>query len=383
MNAESFLLQAKRKSGVTNIDSTQVYEALSRLIDALHNEAKLSQFGRMIASKDIERMLQNYFETQAFHQSFKDSSSNAKIKKPVFIIGMPRTGSSFLHNLLACDSRWRAPKYWETLYSSPPTKSESPSRHRIRKAKVDLALFHMIAPNYRKIYMYGAELAAECIAIMAMSFVSPRFGFTYNVPSYWNWISKNQCFEGYRFHKTFLEFLQLPEDKTQWLLKAPGHIMHLGSLLNFYPDCRLIFTHRHPLKAIPSIASNTQTLRKVFSKHSQAEEVGKEELERWSLAWDHTEKIRQSPALDPSQWIDLNYSEIVADPLEIAKKIYKAFKMEFTKETENSMKTFLEKNTQNKHGKHVYIHESFGLKESDIETKFSSYIEKFNLKQEA
>lgn len=381
MNAESILSRAKKKSGVENIETHQVFEALSMLVHSLDNEANLSRFGKMIATKDLERMLQNYLEIQTFHRAFKHSSQNINIEKPVFIIGMPRTGSSFLHNLLACDPQWRAPKYWETLYSSPPTPAAAPSKHRIRKAKIDLSLFHMIAPSYRKIYMYGAELAAECIAIMAMSFVSPRFGFTYKVPSYWEWISKSQCLEGYQFHKTFLQFLQLPEDKTHWLLKAPAHIMNLESLLGLYPDCRLIFTHRHPIKAIPSIASNTHTLRKVFSKESDAESVGTEELNRWSQSWEEAEKIRNSPALDSSQWIDLNYSEIHSDPIGVAEKVYRSLGKELTEESRNLMRQFLKDNSQNKHGKHSYSPESFGLNLSKIEEKFSNYIRSFDLKQ--
>lgn len=382
MKAETIFQRGVSRAGI-GLDAgdewSHIGGDLGSLVNSLNDQASLSMIGKIMVKTDLERMLVNYLQVKNYLGQMPDEAGG-RVEKPVFIVGMPRTGSSFLHNLMASDPGWRAPKYWETLYSSPPAPSGAPDLKRIGKAKRDLGMFHLMAPRYRSIYMYGAELAAECIAVMAMAFSSPRFGFTYRVPEYWESLLKSRCRRGYHFHRQFLTFLQSGEPGCRWLLKAPAHIMFLDALLETYPDSRLIFTHRHPMAAMPSIASNTYTLRKVFSGKENPEQVGSEELDRWSRGWSTASKVRQSPALPPDNRVDVQYDQLMKNPILTVQNIYRQFGMDFTENARHSMQAFLNANQKNKHGKHHYQASTFGINHEQVDAQFADYISEFNLK---
>ncbi len=359
-------------------DEEPLLEALQRLDRSLTSEASLKPMGRLMAYADLKRMLKNNFLVTRTVANNPDMAAQT-IRSPLFIVGMPRTGSSFLHNLMACDRQWRAPMYWETLYPCPPTPADAPDPKRVRSAGRDFGLFHLMAPAYRKIYMYGAMKAAECIAVMAMSFESPRFGFTYRVPSYWNWIQEHGVKGGYAFEYRFLQMLQSASPALSWLLKAPAHMMHLRTLLEVFPDARIVFTHRHPSEVIPSIASNTWTLRRVFSHRSSKTEVGAEELDRWLAGWQHTSSLRENRRIQPDRYFDLLYRDLISDPMAAVDTIYRYFGLTLDEDSRQAMHTFLTENRRNRHGKHHYTAEEYGLDNQALSHHFADYIRQFSL----
>ena len=378
MDLDQVIQRQTEKLSIEHPHMKEMRESLVVLKKALDTEAALKPIGRLLAQSDIKRMIRNNFEIHQYSSEHAEVKSQ-RIEKPVFIIGMPRTGSSFLHNLMACDDRWRAPMYWETLYPCPPTAAGSPSPSRVRAANRDFAFFHVMAPDYRKIYMYGARRAAECIAIMAMQFESPRFSFTYRIPSYWNWTLDHGLQNGYQFESLFLKMLQSKSQGLRWLLKAPAHMIYLDSLLSVFPDARLIFTHRHPARVIPSIASNTWTLRKVFSNANSKEEVGQEELKRWLTGWSNSKNLRNSPMLPADRFTDVLYDDLMSDPMYSIGNIYKSLGMDLTPAIEQKMAVFMERNKTNKHGKHEYTAEEYGLDNDRISDLFSDYTNEFGL----
>lgn len=377
MDAQRIIQKAIDASGCDDVETGDLQLALVHLIDALKREAGLSYIGKKMVQVDLSRMCKNYLQvSQHFNQKVKSQSPSPST--PIFIVGMPRTGSSFLHNLLASDPQFRAPLYWESLYPYPPPRQDHTDRKRISKAKMDLGFFHLLAPSYRKIYMYGAEKAAECIALMAMSFESQRFGFTYHIPTYWSWIQNTRLENGYQFLHDSLEYLSA-STPTKWLLKAPAHVMFLDTLLKKFPKAQLIFTHRHPLKAVTSIASNTHVLRKVFSSTSDPFKVGNEELKRWSRGWDHARLIRRSPSLPETQFQDILYDDLISDPMTTVQSIYQKLNIPWSQKTEERMSHFLQANQQGKFGKHAYTPADFNLNDEIVSEHFHSYIDEFRL----
>lgn len=378
MNPEKITEKALKKHNYTPDGMEGVVQALKVLCPSIENEAQLTPLGKWVAEMDLVRMVNNYVNV---HKSLSrlEVTEKSQVTRPLFIIGMPRTGSSLLHNLLATDKRWRAPVYWETLYPCPPCPPDRPDRMRLLAARADFTLFKMLAPGYRKIYMYGTEQAAECIAIMAMACMSPRFTFTYQIPTYQEWLLTHGMDSGYQFHRLFLQLLQSESPGKEWLLKAPAHLLHLDAMLREHPNCRVIFNHRHPNEVIPSIASNTWHLRSAFSRNISKVQTGQEELIRWKRGWNVASTLRGSAALPNKQFVDLPYNQFMKDPLKAVESIYEHFHMELTHQTRQSMIQFLSANRQNKFGRHAYTPEEFGFNAGILEEQFKDYIDMFDL----
>lgn len=376
-DADALLKIAVQKTRLEDYGDPAFEFPFRLLIQALNQEASLSVIGRLVAWADLLRLLENRLHLIRDRQIFPEIAHQT-IERPIFILGLPRTGSSFLHNLLAQDSHSRAPHYWETLYPSPPPGPD-PDQRRITKANRDFRWFHRLNPKYKRIYQYGAQQAAECIALMATSFESLRFVFTYRVPTYWQWAQTQSFREGYRSLKAFLQQLQVHRPRTRWVLKAPAHLLHLETLLEVYPDAAVIFTHRHPFSAIASMASNTVSLRQAFCRVVDPQEVGQEELSRWRTGWERATAVRQCWPNHLPPYFDLQYEALVQRPMEAIEAIYRHFQMPLAGASRMQMRRFIAEHPKDAHGKHAYELDHFGLSQGSIQREFASYLEQFEL----
>ncbi|MEM9089400.1 MAG: sulfotransferase [Cyanobacteria bacterium P01_F01_bin.53] len=382
-NADALLKKATQKSGLQDYGDSAFEMPFRLLVQALNEEAQLSVKGRLMVRADLLRLLANRLRIIRDRQTLPTISQQT-IEHPIFILGFPRTGSSFLHNLLAQDPLLQVPHYWETLYPSPPPKSgleDRSNNQRIDKTNRDFRWFNRLNPKYKKIYQYGAQEAAECIALLATSFESLRFAFTYRVPTYLKWAQNNPLSHGYHFHKEFLQHLQAQRPSARWVLKAPAHLLHLETLLTVYPDATVIFTHRHPFRTIASITSNTFTLRQAFSNHSNPQEVAQEELSRWRLGWERSHNIRQQwPSTQPL-YLDLMYEDLRQHPMTVVEAIYQHCQMPLEDATRVKMEQFIAAHPKDAHGKHHYNLEQFGLSQALIQQAFASYLETFDFRE--
>ena len=374
-DGDDLLDAAARTTGFNDLGNPDFEIPFRLLIDALNHEARLSALGKFVTRADLLKLLSNRIHMVQDRKTHPEMTHQI-ITRPLFIAGMPRTGSSLLHTLLALDPNHRAPLYWEVLYPSPPPNQNHTSDRRIAKAERDFRWFHRLAPDYRKIYRYGAENVAECIALQAMSFESLRFVFTYHVPTYLQWAQTHTLTYGYAFHREFLQHLQIHFPTKKWILKAPAHILHLNTLFETYPDAAVVFTHRNPTVVIPSMANNTYTLRKTFSRKIDAHQVAQEELNRWHDGWCKVKPLRE---IHEASIYDLMYDDFIHDPVKSIEKIYHYFCLPFSEEFKKSMENFLRKNRQHKYGKHRYDLSQFGLNEIIIKERFADYISSFDL----
>ena len=380
-DADALLEKAAKKTGLNDYGDSAFEAPFRLLIQAMNEEAQLSAKGRLMARADLVKLLVNRLRMVRDRQQIS-AIAQQPISRPIFILGFPRTGSSFLHNLLAQDPQLQVPRYWESLYPSPPPAADltDPSiQKRVASTESDFRWFNRINPKYKRIYQYGAQAAAECIALMATSFESLRFAFTYRVPTYRQWAEAQPLTGGYQFHKQYLQHLQLNRcnlnaPTLRWVLKAPAHLLHLQTLLETYPDAVVVFTHRHPSITMPSIASNTYTLRCAFSNAVDPLEVGQEELHRWQLGWMRSHSIRQQWPQAQRTYLDIYYDDLRRSPRAVIEALYQQTGLSLTDQTREKMEQFVGRNPKDALGKHAYTLEQFGLSEPAIEQAFASYL---------
>lgn len=379
LDPDDIVETAARKAKSKHFGDEGFLSALPRLVDSVEREAQLTWIGRLACRQSLVMALESRFGLYR-HRAEHPEVTRVPIERPVFIVGFPRTGTTILFNLLAQDPANRAPLGWETQFPNPPPAEDTfHTDPRIERARKYFAQMDQMAPNLASIHEVGAELPQECMPILAHSLLSPQASITFNIPSYQTWVDDQDATPAYRYHRHFLQHLQSHVMRDRWVLKSPVHLATLDALLAEYPDARLIFTHRDPAKTIPSLASLIYTVRGIVTDHVDAKSVGTEQLAWWADALDHAMAVRSAHSDKADQFIDIQFEDIVADPVASAHRVYDAFDLPWTEDVERRMRQFLADNPRGKHGAHQYELSDFGIELDSIRQRFSGYCDSFSV----
>ena len=382
LDEHSLLEAARRETGLEDFGGDEFREPLRLVLEGLESEARLTLLGRIVAQRDLLGLLVNRLrltEDRKRHPAIADE----RIVRPMFIIGLPRTGTTLLHHLLSQDPASRAPQAWEVMAPSPPPEHATyASDPRIDDAERKLRWLDWLAPDFKAIHPLGARLAIECIAILSHSFLSSRFHTTYRLPTYQAWLKTQDRRPAYAYHYRFLQQLQWRTHGDRWVLKAPAHYYALESLFAIYPDALVVQTHRDPRVVLPSVASLTLTLQSAFAEALDLEEIGRECVQSWSEGLDRAMRVRQTGAVPEERFVDVHYHELLGDPIGTIRRIYTRFDMPLTAEAEGRLRGHLAGNPQHKHGRHAYNLKSFGLDAASLDQIFRPYREFFAIEPE-
>lgn len=366
---------AKRRCRADDFGGGEFFEPLSRLLESCQREARLNVIGKLALRTDVVRTLCNRLRIERDRQLFPEIAKQ-QIRQPVFIVGLPRSGTTLLHMLLAADPDQRTPLCWEVMSPSPPAANRE--QERIQRANKSLGSLRWLAPTFDHVHATGAELPQECVSLMSPSFLSDQFDTMYNVPSYRAWFFQQDLRPAYKFHRRFLQHLQQRKKARRWILKAPAHLFALPTLLSIYPDARFVQTHREPLEAIASVSSLITILRRVFSDQVDPGEIAREAWRYWSQTM--TKFLRDRDRCLPTERIcDLKYSEIRRDPMNAVRYIYDYFGWPLAPGLEKRIRNSLAKQPPEQNGFHRYRASQFGLETMDRERDFGAYCARFGL----
>jgi len=380
---DSLFAAARRATGLDDFDGDDFLEPLRLLVQCLENEASLTFLGRVAARRDLTGLLTTRLRLRADRARHPEIAAE-RITAPMFIVGLPRTGSTLLHHLLGQDPAVRVPQAWEVMYPSPPpTREAYEFDPRIAQATRQLRWIDWLAPDFKAIHPVGAHLPLECIAIMSASFRSTRFQTTYNIRTYETWLEQEDMRPAYAFHRHFLQHLQWRAPGALWVLKAPSHLFMIDALLDTYPDARIVQTHRDPVTVVASLASMSAALQRAFTDRVEPRDIGREVLQRWTSGLERSMQLRQSGRLPADRFVDVHYADLTRDPMATVRRIYTQFGLALSPTAEARMSRFLADNPQDKHGPHRYALENFGLDGESLARRFKGYCEYFQVPTES
>ena len=374
ITSENLLTAATRYTHCADFGEDDFVEPLSRLIESCLSEARLNLIGKFAFRSDLFRTLCNRLVVERDRKIFRKISGQ-QIQEPLFIVGLPRSGTTLLHTLLACDSNHRAPLTWEVMQPSPPSARQE--QERIRRAEKSLSWLQWLAPTFRQVHAVGAELPQECVSLMSPSFLSDQFDTMYYVPSYRAWFLKQDLVPAYRYHRRFLQHLQQRKRARRWVLKAPAHMFALPALLSVYPDACFVQTHRDPMKAIASVSSLIAILRRVFSDAIDPLQIGRDAIHYWSETL--RTFLQQRDGLLRGRICDVHYSEIRRDPIAAVQRVYRYFGWSLSRDAERRMRVALARQPREQNGFHRYDSAQFGLDSSPESQLFEEYCSRFRL----
>jgi len=378
LRAENLIRIAQRSSRLVDFGETPFRDGLDAFLRACNDEACLSLFGYFGTRWDVRRFLGNLLRLR--HEEQKAPAIlDESIEKPLFIMGMPRAGTTFLHRLLACDETNRVPQIWEPIHPYPALNERGGRDRRQQRVARQLRIFATLTPEFKRMHPIDADSPQECSEITAHVFSSSRFDTTYSIPSYRDWLTATDQLDAYRFHKRFLQHLQHQQNnRRRWVLKCPDHIFALDALKQVYPDARVVFVHRDPLDVILSVARLTEVLRKPFSKHIDRPEIGKHEEETWGAAAERMMAVAdQEPFAEPI--CHINFHELIGDTIRVLDELYRHFDLILEPETVARVIRMLEQAPRAGYGDNRYSFDTYGFDRGRLQRRFAPYVERFGV----
>jgi hypothetical protein len=379
LSSDEIVRAAARAAKSDEFGDESFLDALPVLSDAISREADLSWLGRVMFRQQLLGFLQNRFSVYRYRAAHPEVAG-VPIERPLFVVGYPRTGTTILFNLLAQDPANRVPLSWEVQFPDPPPQGETFSTDpRIEKARKYFGHMDTMAPSLASIHEVGAEVPQECMPIVAQTMLGPQFSVTFNVPSYQAWVDQQSHAPAYTYHRHYLEHLQSKHMKDRWVLKSPTHLHSLDALLAEYPDARFIITHRDPAKTMPSLASLYYVIRGLASDSVDPHALGQQVMEWWATAADLSMAARDKHTDKADQFIDIQFEEIMADPVAALGRAYERFEIPWSGDIEERMRAFLADNPRGKHGAHRYEIEDFGMTLGQIRERFEGYCRAYDI----
>ncbi len=273
------------------------------------------------------------------------------------IVGLPRSGTSILFELLSQDPDVGVPLMWEALQPCPPPEVATYTYDaRIAQADKLFTQWNRVAPEFASMHEMRGDIPAECGLLMAGTFISDHIAALHQTHSYSAWCIEADFLPVYRYHKTILQILQWKNPRPRWLLKAPEHQVHLDTLLQVYPDARIVQTHRDPIKCMASTTSLMGTLYSMRSDQPFNAQLFDNIImgEATAQRLEHVIKQRETGIVPAANIADSRYQDLMDDPMSCIAKIYRHFGMALSTEAQARMQAYLAAKPQGKFGKHSY-----------------------------
>lgn len=376
---DAILADASAATGLDDFGDDSFREPLKVLLNALETEANLTLAGRAGQYERLRNLLINRLKVEGWisrHPEILDE----KIEAPVVIVGLQRTGSTYLHRILASDTRFYAPLWYEVRNPAPDLDWDFVSKDsRITAAEAEVAAMLEANPELAAIHPMDPVAADEDIMLLEHSFMSTMPDAFCNVPSYGQWNDSHSNLPAYRYLKRLLQCLQWQKKRRgqqaqRWLLKTPHHLHHCATLLEVFPDAQILQTHRDPLQTIPSAASMNYNLWIMLSDDVDPKVVGEQWAGKFARGTRHTMAVRDQ---HPEAFLDVWYKDTVSDPLKVVERVYQFIGMPLTDAAREAMETYREANRRESRPSHDYTLEQFGFTEEGLKGMFAKYRERY------
>lgn len=353
--------------------------AYHKLIESYETEGQLTTLGRLATRQEMIRTLRTRLLLVNEHRQ-RPELATIEIKKPVFIVGQSRTGTTIIHELMALNEHMRAPLAWESIH--PIAWSGSSAVNGLALAECEQDFFEDVVPEFAAVHELRAGLPMECLLMMALQFSGGWAATTANVDGFLAWRAGTSSLPSYKMHKRFLQFLQADRKDRQWLLKSPAHLMELPAIFAVYPGARIVHTHRDPVKTIPSTISTVAT-----SRFARCDDIALETLAfaipiGFEMALQAGITLREQGELPLEQIADVKYQDFINAPVDTLVGAFEQLDIAIDESLKDNMRSYLSNKPQGKFGRHRYSLEEFGLNKEEIASQFSAYREYYGIEQD-
>ena len=390
LDLDLLLRQARRYARQNYVSFDAAYpawmlEGLTRLVEALSSpEAEVSRARLGHVNFDLCRILRNNAELAGERVRYPEIEGQG-IVRPVFIVGINRTGTTFLHRLLARGSRFwtlKAYEYAEPVIADGDYARLAGTREDPRRPVAeDLLEASGIIDSFTGIHHIDIDEPEEDIPLLRLSFKAWMFATRYRIPAYERWLETSGVRESYELHRLVMRHYthqrgqSQPGVEGQWLFKMPWHLMELEALIEAYPDALFIQTHRDPVQFMGSWCSLVQRIRSRHGEPEPPDVLGAEQLRAMSRMLDRAVDFRRSHPELEARWVDVSYYDLVRDPMAVVTHIYERRGWPLETEAVARMEAWLQAQRKRRRteSRHTYDLADYGLTPEAVDAAFARY----------
>jgi hypothetical protein len=377
LDPAGLLAAARTSTGLEDFGEGDWREHFAVLVDALERESELHLAGRLLVRAELLRSLRNRLRLHDLWRRRPEILA-APLAAPVFVLGAPRTGTSILHELLALDPASRAPSMWEMLHPVEALAGES--LREVGDATV--RLWHDLQPEYEAMHENSGDGPNECIFIAMNEFLSDQWSGCHVVPTYEAHLRNSDHRGAYRFHRRFLQTLQLRRPSERWVLKAPSHLARLREIFEIYPDARVVHIHRDPLRTLPSTLSLMGTLKWMRCTRVDMSGAARQLPAGYAAMFRAEIELRARGVVPDERFVDLRYHDLMADPTGAIANLYERLGWTLSAELRSRMADYVSRKPRHARGAHRYSLAAFGLDRDTERERFAFYQRRFAVPDE-
>lgn len=366
---------ARDQTGLSDFGDDYYREGLERLVASMNEEADLTEMGEMMQQGRLTAFLAARLAIEDTYRSHPEIAEQ-EIEGPVFVIGLPRTGTTALSQLVAADPQFRSLRLWESSAPVPPP--ETATEHtdaRIVATEAGLAMMNEAFPLMQSLYHSEATTATECQDLMGMSFRTMHFDGSARVPSYLAWVVDCDMRGTYEYHQRVLRLLQWHCPPNLWHLKTPVHMFALDALTEVYPNARFLWSHRDPAQVLGSVCSLIHYTRSWSSDRDDAAGLGPEMTDRWSEAVRRAMDFRAR--VGDERFADVSFAALQTDPVGAVARSYERVGLTFSEASRAAVTSWAGRHEPGSSGSHTYALTDFGIDADEVRERFAPYIEAF------
>jgi len=373
MTVDGVLDAARAATGLTDFGEMDFVERLAIMLRSI-DEDGLNGFGRMLLYNDLVRYASNRLRVED-HIRMNPAVLDIKIDRPIIILGMPRTGTTHLVNLIASDERLRSMPYWESL---SPVPVEGKPDTRLADAEAGWAGLDSLLPMQKNVHELSPTHIHEEIELQMLDFSSYMIEWMSRPYRWRDWYLSHDQTSTYHYLRKVLQVLTALKAPDRWVLKSPGHLEQIGPLLSAFPDATIVMTHRDPVAVVASCLTMNayiDRLRRTKVNPAEVANYWVDRIERLLRAC-----VRDHALLPAGRWIDVRFSDFMADQLGTVRRIYASAGLEMTPQAEAAMNHYLETHKRDRHGQLEYdLQEDFGVDPQALRERFAFYSERFGV----
>ena len=365
------LEKAIRETGLDDFGPDHFLEPLNILIKDFTTHNQTDTLGLFVYSQMILSSLKNRLNLHHVLKKYPEVEK-VPINAPLIVIGLPRTGTTFLQGLLSQVSTLRTLQNRETHQLPVPQglATNQQIQQQVITAQAQIDGINRLSPEFIKAHELGTLEPEECNPFLMSSFYALLFCQLVYAPDYFQYVLASNFGDSYTLHKKHLQALSFNKEEKTWFLKAPAHIASLAPLLSVYPDARIVFTHRNPLDCMPSMASLTAMIRMVCLPKQDLKLIGPGMLKHLQQMLDLGYRTRDAWPATATPFLDVTYKKLVSKPVDIVHQILNHFSIPIPNGMDEKLESYLAKRTQHRHGIHKYSLDEYGLNEAEIMQTF-------------
>jgi Sulfotransferase family len=377
IEVEQLIETAVTRTGSDDFGGETWREGLAVLVDSITRESALNELGESVMTDQIVGLLVNRLQVEQWYARHPEIDEQ-EIVAPLFGLGLPRTGSTALSFLLACDTSRRSLRTWEAGKPCPPPETATEyTDPRIAETQVNIDITNQMFPGFEGMLPTAATGPQECILVMALDFKSQVFEGMASIPAYSSWLMSCDMESAYRYHRRVLQLLQWRCPPERWWLKTPAHMHSIEALNRVYPDARFVMTHRDVGKVLPSVCAVFEALSNILTTKPDPLAIGAHNADLWRRSLQRLIAFRDSG--NEERFFDVSFGEVQRDPLTAVAKLYAELGDDLTVDARERMQDWWAESSKERSGPHTYRAETYGLDPATIREQFAFYYDRFDV----